>query len=166
MCGIVGMIGRTPVADRLLDSLKRLEYRGYDSAGIGTIEEGKLVRVRAEGKLKNLEQRLAQQRALNGTIGIGHTRWATHGRPTEANAHPHATDSAAVVHNGIIENFCDLRQELEKAASPSKVRPIPKSSSTCLLASCILAGLPSKPSESCCKDCVGLSRLVFCSGTN
>jgi glutamine---fructose-6-phosphate transaminase (isomerizing) len=114
MCGIVGMIGRTPVADRLLDSLKRLEYRGYDSAGIGILEQGELVRLRAEGKLRNLEARLGQH-ALKGTIGIGHTRWATHGRPTEANAHPHATDSAAVVHNGIIENFSDLRQELEES---------------------------------------------------
>ena len=111
MCGIVGMIGRTPVADRLLDSLRRLEYRGYDSAGIATLEDGKLARLRAEGKLKNLQERLARQ-ALNGMIGIGHTRWATHGRPTEANAHPHATDAVAVVHNGIIENFRALRQEL------------------------------------------------------
>jgi glutamine---fructose-6-phosphate transaminase (isomerizing) len=103
MCGIIGMIGRTPVADRLLDSLRRLEYRGYDSAGIGTLEGGELVRLRAEGILKNLHERLALQ-TLNGMIGIGHTRWATLGRPTEANAHPQATDAAAVVRNRIIEN--------------------------------------------------------------
>jgi glutamine---fructose-6-phosphate transaminase (isomerizing) len=112
MCGIIGMLGRTPVADRLLDCLQRLEYRGYDSAGIATLEDGHLVRRRAEGKLKNLQARLADDK-LTGGIGIGHTRWATHGRPSEANAHPHATDVVAVVHNGIIENFRDLRQELE-----------------------------------------------------
>jgi glucosamine--fructose-6-phosphate aminotransferase (isomerizing) len=112
MCGIIGMLGRTPVADRLLDCLQRLEYRGYDSAGIATLEDGHLVRLRAEGKLKNLQKRLADDK-LAGGIGIGHTRWATHGRPSEENAHPHATDVVAVVHNGIIENFRDLRQELE-----------------------------------------------------
>jgi glucosamine--fructose-6-phosphate aminotransferase (isomerizing) len=112
MCGIVGILGRAPVAEQLVDALKRLEYRGYDSAGIATLEEGQLARRRAEGKLKNLETRLRTE-PLAGTIGIGHTRWATHGRPTENNAHPHATDRVAVVHNGIIENFRDLRRELE-----------------------------------------------------
>ena len=112
MCGIIGIIGNEPVAPQLLDALKRLEYRGYDSAGVATIESGTLTRRRAEGKLKNLEQRL-QREPLSGTIGIGHTRWATHGRPTENNAHPHATEKLAVVHNGIIENFADLRLELE-----------------------------------------------------
>jgi glutamine---fructose-6-phosphate transaminase (isomerizing) len=113
MCGIVGILGREPVAGQLVDALKRLEYRGYDSAGVATVEHGELTRRRAEGKLKNLEARLFQE-PLAGTIGIGHTRWATHGRPNEVNAHPHATDKVAVVHNGIIENFRELREELEK----------------------------------------------------
>ncbi|MGA3310976.1 MAG: glutamine--fructose-6-phosphate transaminase (isomerizing), partial [Xanthobacteraceae bacterium] len=112
MCGIIGIIGREPVAPLLIEALKRLEYRGYDSAGVATLEHGVLTRRRAEGKLKNLEQKLARE-PLSGTIGIGHTRWATHGRPTENNAHPHATDRLAVVHNGIIENFSELRRELE-----------------------------------------------------
>jgi len=112
MCGIVGILGREPVAGSLVDALKRLEYRGYDSAGVATLEGGQLARRRAEGKLRNLETRLARE-PLTGTIGIGHTRWATHGKPTENNAHPHATDRLAVVHNGIIENFRELREELE-----------------------------------------------------
>jgi glucosamine--fructose-6-phosphate aminotransferase (isomerizing) len=112
MCGIIGIIGGEPAAPHLIDALKRLEYRGYDSAGVATLENGKLTRRRAEGKLKNLESRLARE-PLAGTIGIGHTRWATHGRPTENNAHPHATEKVAVVHNGIIENFAELRRELE-----------------------------------------------------
>jgi glutamine---fructose-6-phosphate transaminase (isomerizing) len=112
MCGIVGIIGREAAAPLMVDALKRLEYRGYDSAGVATLEGGQLTRRRAEGKLRNLEQRLVQE-PLAGTIGIGHTRWATHGRPNEINAHPHATDRVAVVHNGIIENFNELRHELE-----------------------------------------------------
>src|ERR1700686_1881749 len=112
MCGIIGIIGREPAAPQLIDALKRLEYRGYDSAGVATLERGALARRRAEGKLKNLEAKLARE-PLAGTIGIGHTRWATHGRPTENNAHPHATEHLAVVHNGIIENFRELREELE-----------------------------------------------------
>jgi len=113
MCGIVGILGRGPVADQLVDSLKRLEYRGYDSAGVATLEGAQLDRRRAEGKLKNLEA-LLKASPLAGHTGIGHTRWATHGKPTEANAHPHATDNVAVVHNGIIENFRELRAQLEK----------------------------------------------------
>jgi glutamine---fructose-6-phosphate transaminase (isomerizing) len=113
MCGIIGIIGRGPAAPQLIDALRRLEYRGYDSAGVATLEDGRLTRRRAEGKLKNLESRLARE-PLQGPIGIGHTRWATHGRPTENNAHPHATEKLAVVHNGIIENFSELRRELER----------------------------------------------------
>src|SRR5262249_45097571 len=119
MCGIVGILGREPVAPLMVDALKRLEYRGYDSAGVATLEGGRLTRRRAEGKLRNLETRLAQE-PLAGTIGIGHTRWATHGRPNETNAHPHATERVAVVHNGIIENFRELREELEAKGAAFK----------------------------------------------
>ncbi len=111
MCGIVGIIGQTQVAPLIVDALKRLEYRGYDSAGVATIEHGALARRRAEGKLINLERRLKAE-PLDGTIGIGHTRWATHGIPNETNAHPHFSNGVAIVHNGIIENFAELRQEL------------------------------------------------------
>jgi glutamine---fructose-6-phosphate transaminase (isomerizing) len=114
MCGIVAIAGHAPVAPFIVDALKRLEYRGYDSAGIATLENGRLARVRAGGKLLNLEQRLVRE-PLAGRTGIGHTRWATHGRPNEINAHPHATDRVAVVHNGIIENFAELRAELERS---------------------------------------------------
>ncbi|KRQ89863.1 glutamine--fructose-6-phosphate transaminase (isomerizing) [Bradyrhizobium valentinum] len=119
MCGIVGILGKAPVAELLVDSLKRLEYRGYDSAGVATLEGDHLERRRAEGKLKNLEKRL-QAEPLKGHTGIGHTRWATHGKPTENNAHPHGTDRVAVVHNGIIENFRELRQALEKKGTVFK----------------------------------------------
>jgi glutamine---fructose-6-phosphate transaminase (isomerizing) len=119
MCGIVGILGRGPVAERLVDSLKRLEYRGYDSAGVATLEGDHLDRRRAEGKLKNLEARLRAE-PLAGHTGIGHTRWATHGKPNENNAHPHATARVAVVHNGIIENFRELREELQKKGAVFK----------------------------------------------
>src|SRR5271155_4979002 len=111
MCGIVGILGTKPVARPIVEALKRLEYRGYDSAGVATLENGKIERRRAEGKLRNLEAKLAAA-PLSGSIGIGHTRWATHGKPTETNAHPHASRGLAVVHNGIIENFRALREEL------------------------------------------------------
>ena len=114
MCGIIGIVGNQPVAERLVDGLKRMEYRGYDSAGICTIAEGKLVRRRAEGKLGNLIAELSGNPAP-GEIGIAHTRWATHGAPTAKNAHPHATDRVALVHNGIIENYKELRAELHEA---------------------------------------------------
>ncbi|MER8483552.1 glutamine--fructose-6-phosphate transaminase (isomerizing) [Mesorhizobium sp. M1322] len=111
MCGIVGIVSHSPVAPLIVDALKRLEYRGYDSAGVATVEHGKLSRRRAEGKLINLERRLKDE-PLDGMIGIGHTRWATHGVPNETNAHPHFSDGVAIVHNGIIENFAELRDEL------------------------------------------------------
>ena len=111
MCGIIGIIGKADVAPRLLDGLKRLEYRGYDSAGVATLVDGGIERRRAEGKLSNLDALLTDD-AVAGTTGIGHTRWATHGVPNEINAHPHATDRVAVVHNGIIENFQELRDDV------------------------------------------------------
>tara|TARA_B100000676_G_C18081889_1_gene851876 strand:- start:37 stop:1860 length:1824 start_codon:yes stop_codon:yes gene_type:complete len=114
MCGIIGTIGKVDAPPILLDGLKRLEYRGYDSAGIATLVDGGIERRRAEGKIANLES-LIDVEPLSGTIGIGHTRWATHGSPTEVNAHPHADDRVVLVHNGIIENFQELRQELSDA---------------------------------------------------
>src|ERR1700740_3637006 len=111
MCGIVGVIGTQDAAPIVLDALRRLEYRGYDSAGIATLVNGH-IRRRAEGKLNNLAAAL-QRQFLRGTIGIGHTRWATHGAPTESNAHPHGTVRVSLVHNGIIENHAALRAELE-----------------------------------------------------
>lgn len=113
MCGIIGIVSNSPVAETIISGLKRMEYRGYDSSGIATSNTHGLERLRAQGKLENLEQLLARS-PLDGMTGIGHTRWATHGVPSEANAHPHATYNVAVVHNGIIENFRALREELEK----------------------------------------------------
>ncbi|MCJ8156782.1 glutamine--fructose-6-phosphate transaminase (isomerizing) [Sphingomonas sp. LaA6.9] len=112
MCGIIGILGQSDVADRLVDGLRRLEYRGYDSAGVCTVHDGRLDRRRAEGKLNNLARELSAA-PLPGVIGIAHTRWATHGAPTTSNAHPHATGEVALVHNGIIENFKPLREELQ-----------------------------------------------------
>ncbi|GGJ38129.1 glutamine--fructose-6-phosphate transaminase (isomerizing) [Sphingopyxis bauzanensis] len=112
MCGIIGIIGKDQVADRLVDGLKRMEYRGYDSAGVCTVQDSQLIRRRAEGKLGNLVKELAGNPA-QGTVGIAHTRWATHGAPTTSNAHPHATGEVALVHNGIIENFKPLREALQ-----------------------------------------------------
>lgn len=112
MCGIFGIIGQQQVAPLLLEGLKRLEYRGYDSAGIACLTDGHIDRRRAQGKLVNLAEKIVQA-PLKGTVGIGHTRWATHGLPNEQNAHPHATDKVAVVHNGIIENYAALKEELQ-----------------------------------------------------
>jgi len=112
MCGIIGIVGTRPVAERLMESLRRLEYRGYDSAGVATLDGGRLERRRAKGKIRALEERLAEQ-PIGGTVGVGHTRWATHGAPSEPNAHPHRAGRVAVVHNGIIENFAELKAELK-----------------------------------------------------
>ena len=117
MCGIVGALSKGPVAELLVDALKRLEYRGYDSAGVATLENGRLERRRAQGKLRNLEE-LLKSEPLLGNTGIGHTRWATHGKPSEINAHPHMTDDVSVVHNGIIENFHELKAELLAEGAP------------------------------------------------
>jgi glucosamine--fructose-6-phosphate aminotransferase (isomerizing) len=127
MCGIIGILGKSDVADRLVDGLKRLEYRGYDSAGICTVHDGQLIRRRAEGKLENLVRVLAADPAP-GSSGIAHTRWATHGAPTTDNAHPHISGDVVIVHNGIIENFKPLRDELIAEAACSRARPTPKSS--------------------------------------
>jgi glucosamine--fructose-6-phosphate aminotransferase (isomerizing) len=112
MCGIIGIVGAGPVTGRLIESLKRLEYRGYDSAGVATMVDGRIERRRAAGKLGNLEALLADQ-PLTGQVGIGHTRWATHGAPVERNAHPHTAGRVTLVHNGIIENFAELKAELK-----------------------------------------------------
>lgn len=129
MCGIIGIIGRENVTEDLVESLKKLEYRGYDSAGVATVTPSGIKRTRAEGKIRNLENAL-REKPIDGTIGIGHTRWATHGVPTEKNAHPHATEKVAVVHNGIIENYLELRKELEekgyKFASDTDTEVIPQ----------------------------------------
>ena len=116
MCGIVGIAGTRDVAPVILDALKRLEYRGYDSAGIATLVGGQIARRRSPGKLGNLGAAL-NGHPLTGHTGIGHTRWATHGAPNETNAHPHASKRVAIVHNGIIENFRELRDELEKGGA-------------------------------------------------
>ncbi len=113
MCGIIGILGEKDAAPLLVEGLKRLEYRGYDSAGVATLDGGVISRLRAKGKLVNLDEKL-KAHPMKGTVGIGHTRWATHGAPTEDNAHPHATDRVAVVHNGIIENYAALKEELEQ----------------------------------------------------
>src|SRR5512146_2431976 len=111
MCGIIGIVGTRPVQERLIDSLKRLEYRGYDSAGVAAVVNGRVERRRAKGKIRALEEVLADA-PLKATVGIGHTRWATHGAPNEVNAHPQQSGKVTLVHNGIIENFAELKREL------------------------------------------------------
>jgi glucosamine--fructose-6-phosphate aminotransferase (isomerizing) len=137
MCGIVGVVGREAAAPRLLEALRRLEYRGYDSAGIATLVEGAVERRRAEGKLANLAAVLAES-PLAGSTGIGHTRWATHGAPVERNAHPHATARVAVVHNGIFENYAELRHELEAKGAIFQTET--DTETFCLLLDDLLAG--------------------------
>src|SRR5471032_2565208 len=112
MCGIIGIVGTACVQERLIDSLKRLEYRGYDSAGVAGVVDGHVERRRAAGKIKALEEVLAAD-PLNATVGIGHTRWATHGGPTTRNAHPQTAGRVTLVHNGIIENYAELREMLK-----------------------------------------------------
>src|SRR6201989_2111014 len=120
MCGIVGYVGNKQVVPLIIDGLRKLEYRGYDSAGIAVVNDAHDLEIRrAEGKLRNLEETIRLS-PIDGTYGIGHTRWATHGRPTEDNAHPHSTERVAVVHNGIIENFRELREALEKKGTVFK----------------------------------------------
>ena len=114
MCGIIGIVGKTPVTDRLIESLKRLEYRGYDSAGVAVETGGRVDRRRAQGKIRALEAVL-EDSPLTATVGIGHTRWATHGVPSERNAHPQRGGRVSLVHNGIIENFAELKADLQKA---------------------------------------------------
>jgi glutamine---fructose-6-phosphate transaminase (isomerizing) len=121
MCGIVGILGKEPVALSIVEALRRLEYRGYDSAGVATLENGTIERRRAPGKLKNLEERLRAE-PMSGTSGIGHTRWATHGAATETNAHPHTAGDVVIVHNGIIENFRELKEELSKHGAEFKTQ--------------------------------------------
>jgi len=111
MCGIIGYIGNDSATDIVVDGLKKLEYRGYDSAGVGVIEDGKLRVIKKKGRVKNTEE--AIPKTLKSTIGIGHTRWATHGAPSDKNSHPHISQNIAVVHNGIIENYACLKKELE-----------------------------------------------------
>ena len=114
MCGIVGYVGQQEAAPILLDGLRRLEYRGYDSAGVAFFgESGELIRVKAAGRLANMEEKLKSQPGTSGShCGIGHTRWATHGAPSDANSHPHGTAALQLVHNGIIENYAGIREEL------------------------------------------------------
>ena len=124
MCGIVGYVGHREAAPIILESLRKLEYRGYDSAGIAALTDGQVAIRRCEGKLANLEA-LLLQRPIPGNVGIGHTRWATHGKPSEANAHPHRAGNVVVVHNGIIENYLDRKStrlnssHIQKSRMPS-----------------------------------------------
>lgn len=125
MCGIVGYVGDNSASPILIDGLKKLEYRGYDSAGIAVCRNGKITTVKTKGRISDLQQKLDEVGTPQGSVGIGHTRWATHGAPTDANAHPHSGSSGRVtlVHNGIIENYLELKAELESRAGSSSRRP-------------------------------------------
>ena len=125
MCGIVGYIGDNSASPILIDGLKKLEYRGYDSAGIAVCRNGKITTVKTKGRISDLQQKLDEVGTPQGSVGIGHTRWATHGAPTDANAHPHSGSSGRVtlVHNGIIENYLELKAELEKQGRLFVIRP-------------------------------------------
>ena len=164
MCGIVGILGREPVAPQLVDALKRLEYRGYNSAGVATLEDGQLDAPARRGQARAISKSRLAREPLAGTIGIGHTRWATHGRPTESNAHPHATERLAVVHNGIIENFRELREELE-----SKGAKFDTETDTEVVAHLVTEEMKQRPrrrSRRCrrrCRGCAARSRSPSCS---
>ena len=125
MCGIVGYIGPRDAAEVIIEGLKKLEYRGYDSSGLAVLSKGKIELRRSVGKIEKLVEKVAKN-PVSGHVGIGHTRWATHGRPTEENAHPHVEGGVAVVHNGIIENYIPLREELKKTAPNSRAKPTPR----------------------------------------
>ena len=135
MCGIVGYVGENSASPILIDGLKKLEYRGYDSAGIAVSENGKTDVVKTKGRIKNLEEKLEEVGGLSGTVGIGHTRWATHGAPTDVNAHPHKGGNGRItlVHNGIIENYIELKTMLQRAAMYSFPKRIPRCSRICLI---------------------------------
>lgn len=126
MCGIIGYIGKQNVIPILIEGLKKLEYRGYDSAGIAFFRNGRIEVRRCAGKIKALERSIKDEK-LRSFIGIGHTRWATHGRPSEENAHPHRVGGVVLVHNGIIENFLELKTKLKKEGTSSLLTLIPKS---------------------------------------
>ena len=160
MCGIVGVIGKRPAAPLLLDALRRLEYRGYDSAGIATLVAGRIERRRAPGKLDRLAERLEAE-PLGGVTGIGHTRWATHGVPNETNAHPHVSEGVALVHNGIIENFLELRAELIAHGHSFATQTDPEVVAH-LVSSCIRGGLaPREAAVAAVRRLHGAFALVF-----
>ena len=125
MCGIIGINSNRPVSSTIISSLKKLEYRGYDSAGIATLSNNEINEVKSEGRVDNLENNLLVQK-MEGTIGIGHVRWATHGVPNQINAHPHSTDQVSVVHNGIIENSDELKKEYEAKGCLLYTSPSPR----------------------------------------